>query len=139
MTKVFYVPGRTEIIDYAREIAPDVWATRCRMLMLPELQICHPGAILGDEETFLIDQEAKHGTTPAKITADRYKHAFSHLAVADFAADGRFESFKLERCEVGNVTRIFVHCQDDYWMFLGLANLPHHVIVQRLASARSAL
>jgi PmbA protein len=137
MSKVFYVPGQTSIIDYAREIAPGKWATRCRLLMLPELQISHPGAVLGDEEAFLLDQEATHGTRPTETTAARYDYAFSHLAVSDFAADEQCDSFKLECCEVGNVTRIFAHWDGRYWTFLGLANLPHQVIVERLSQSRT--
>lgn len=136
--KVFYVPGETSIIDYAKEIAPNVWASRCRWLMLPEMQISHPGAVLGDEESFLLAQEAAHGTPPAEISAARYDYAISHLPVADFAADGQGESFKLEPCGVGNVARIYAHWHGRYWTFLGLANVPHQVIVSRLSQSGSA-
>lgn len=97
MSKVFYVPGQTSIIDYAREIAPNMWATRCRMLMLPELRVCHPGAVLGDEEAFLLAQEATLGTQPQEITEARYDYALTRLPVLDFAADGKTYSFKLEK------------------------------------------
>ncbi|MDU8545704.1 MULTISPECIES: hypothetical protein [Pseudomonas] len=136
--KVFYVPGDTSIIDYAQEIGPNVWVSRCRWLMLPEMQIRHPGAVLGDEESFLIAQEAAHGTAPAEISAARYDYAISHLPVADFAADAHAETFKIEQCEVGNVTRIYAHWNGRYWTFLGLANVPHQVIVSRLSQSPAA-
>lgn len=132
MSKVFYVPGQTSIIDYAREIGPNMWATRCRMLMLPELCICHPGAVLGDEEAFLLAQEAALGTQPQETTEARYDYALTRLPVLDFAADGRNYSFKLEKFEVGNLTRIFALCHGRYWTFLGLATLTHQIIVQRV-------
>ena len=132
MSKVFYVPGQTSIIDYAREIGPNMWATRCRMLMLPELCICNPGAVLGDEEAFLLAQEAALGTQPQEITEARYDYALTRLPVLDFAADGRNYSFKLEKFEVGNLTRIFALCHGRYWTFLGLATLTHQIIVQRV-------
>ncbi len=132
MSKVFYVPGQTSIIDYAREIGPNMWATRCRMLMLPELCICNPGAVLGDEEAFLLAQEAALGTQPQETTEARYDYALTRLPVLDFAADGRNYSFKLEKFEVGNLTRIFALCHGRYWTFLGLATLTHQIIVQRV-------
>ena len=132
MSKVFYVPGQTSIIDYAREIGPNMWATRCRMLMLPELCICNPGAVLGDEEAFLLAQEAALGTQPQETIEARYDYALTRLPVLDFAADGRNYSFKLEKFEVGNLTRIFALCHGRYWTFLGLATLTHQIIVQRV-------
>ena len=132
MSKVFYVPGQTSIIDYAREIAPQVWASRCRMLMLPELRVSHPGAVLGDEEAFLIAQEAALGTQPQEITEARYDYALTRLPVLDFAADGKTYSFKLEKYEIGNLTRIYALCHGRYWAFLGLATLTHQMIIQRV-------
>lgn len=132
MSKVFYVPGQTSIIDYALEIGPNMWATRCRMLMLPELCICNPGAVLGDEEAFLLAQEAALGTQPQETIEARYDYALTRLPVLDFAADGRNYSFKLEKFEVGNLTRIFALCHGRYWTFLGLATLTHQIIVQRV-------
>ncbi|MBX9409491.1 hypothetical protein K5E40_27925 [Pseudomonas baetica] len=140
MSKVFYVPGQTSIIDYAREIAPQVWASRCRMLMLPELRVSHPGAVLGDEEAFLIAQEAALGTQPQEIKAAQYDYALTRLPVLDFAADGKTYSFKLEKYEVGNLTRIYALCDGRYWVFLGLATLTHQMIVERVTmSATGAL
>ena len=110
MSKVFYVPGQTSIIDYAREIGPNMWATRCRMLMLPELRVCHPGAVLGDEEAFLLAQEAALGTQPQEMTEARYDYALARLPVLDFAADGKTYSFKLEKYETGNLTCIYALC-----------------------------
>ncbi|HCA1453373.1 TPA: hypothetical protein MNK97_005730, partial [Klebsiella pneumoniae] len=52
MCKVFYVPGHTAIIDYARQIGPNMWMAQHSGLMLPELRVRYPGAILGDEEAF---------------------------------------------------------------------------------------
>ena len=71
MCKVFYVPGHTAIIDYARQIGPNMWMAQHSGLMLPELRVRYPGAILGDEEAFLIDQERAYGTPPARTTAAR--------------------------------------------------------------------
>lgn len=140
MSKVFYVPGQTSIIDYAREIAPQVWASRCRMLMLPELRVSHPGAVLGDEEAFLIALEAALGTQPQEIKAAQYDYALTRLPVLDFAADGKTYSFKLEKYEVGNLTRIYALCDGRYWVFLGLATLTHQMIVERVTmSATGAL
>ena len=132
MSKVFYVPGQTSIIDYAREIGPNMWATRCRMLMLPELRVCHPGAVLGDEEAFLLAQEAALGTQPQEITEARYDYALTRLPVLDLAADGKTYSFKLEKYEAGNLTRIYALCHGRYWTFLGLATLTHQMIIQRV-------
>ena len=132
MSKVFYVPGQTSIIDYAREIGPNMWATRCRMLMLPELRVCHPGAVLGDEEAFLLAQEAALGTQPQEITEARYDYALTRLPVLDLAADGKTYSFKLEKYEAGNLTCIYALCHGRYWTFLGLSTLTHQIIVQRV-------
>ena len=135
MSKVFYVPGQTSIIDYAREIAPNMWATRCRMLMLPELRVCHPGAVLGDEEAFLLAQEAALGTQPQEITEARYDYALTRLPVLDLAADGKTYSFKLEKYEAGNLTRIYALCHGRYWTFLGLAVLTHQMIIQLVTTS----
>ena len=135
MTQVFYVPGQPSIIDYARELAPGQWATRCGLLMLPELRVRYPGAVLGDEEAFLRDQEAAHGTRPVRISAARYDYALSHHNVTDFAADNECDSFKLPCGEVGNVTRIYAHWHGCYWTFMALATLPHPAIVERLAES----
>ena len=46
MCKVFYVPGHTAIIDYARQIAPNMWMAQHSGLMLPELRVRYR---LGDD------------------------------------------------------------------------------------------
>lgn len=72
MPKVFFVPGQTTIIDYAREIGPNMWAARCSWLMLPEIRVRHPGAVLDDQTAFLQAQESANGTKPARITEARF-------------------------------------------------------------------
>jgi len=101
MQKVFYVPGQTAIIDYAREIGPNAWAARGTWLMLPEIQVRHPGAVLGDEVGFLQAQEAAHGTKPARITETRYDFALSRAQVLDYNAGEAGDSFILQAPEVG--------------------------------------
>ena len=71
MCKVFYVPGHTAIIDYARQIGPNMWMAQHSGLMLPELRVRYPGAILGDEEAFLIDQD---GPGPVRKLMKYYEH-----------------------------------------------------------------
>ena len=132
MCKVFYVPGHTAIIDYARQIGPNMWMAQHSGLMLPELRVCHPGAVLSDEEAFLLAQEAALGTQPQEITEARYDYALTRLPVLDFAADGKTYSFKLEKYETGNLTCIYALCHGRYWTFLGLATLTHQMIIQRV-------
>ena len=97
-----------------------------------ELHICHPGAVLGDEESFLLAQEAALGTQPQEISEARYEYALTRLQVLDFAAVDKDFSFKLEKFEVGNLTRIYARCNGRYWTFVGLATLTHQMIVQRI-------
>lgn len=133
MSKVFYIPGHTAIVDYAREIAPGAWIAQHSGQMLVELQIDYPGAVLGDEESFLIDQERAYATEPVQTTAARYEAALSGRRILECRADAAGESFKLADLETGNMTRIFVRWGGRYWTYIGLATLPHQLVIRRVA------
>ncbi|WP_116892916.1 hypothetical protein [Pseudomonas savastanoi] len=132
MSKVFYVPGDTAIIDYARELY-GVYVAQHSGLMLAELHVRHPGAVLGNEESFLVDQERAFGTPPSQTTGARYDFALSQRKTLSFAVDSVGESFKLADYEVGNMTTIYARVGRRYWTFTGLATLPHHLIMRRVA------
>lgn len=132
MSKVFYVPGHTAIIDYARELS-GAYVAQHSGLMLAELHVRHPGAILGDEESFLVDQERAFGTPPKQTTGARYDFALSQRKTLSYVVDNVGESFKLADFEVGNMTTIFARFGGRYWSFTGLATLPHHLIMRRVA------
>ncbi|WP_109846921.1 hypothetical protein [Pseudomonas aeruginosa] len=134
MCKVFYVPGHTAIIDYARELGRNVWVAQHSGLMLPELRLRHPGAVLGDEESFLIDQERAYGTPPAPTTPARFEFALSRREILDYHADELGESFKLADLEDGNMARIFAKWGGRCWSMQGLATLPHLLIMRRIAT-----
>lgn len=133
MSKVFYVPGHTSIIDYARQLAPGAWIAQHSGLMLPELHMRHPEAVLGDEESFLIDQDRAFSTAPEQTTEARYDFALARRGTIDFAAENGSESFKLADFKVGNITTIYVRWAGRYWTFTGLATLPHFLIIRRVA------
>lgn len=135
MQKVFYVPGQTAIIDYAREIGPNVWAARCSWLMLPEIRVRYPGAVLGDEYHFLIAQEAAHGTTPQPVSATRYDYALSKGTILDFHAGNTGDSFILQGREVGDLARVYARKGDHHWSFLALPTITHAEIWQRIRKA----
>lgn len=135
MQKVFYVPGQTAIIDYAREIGPNAWAARGTWLMLPEIQVRHPGAVLGDEAGFLQAQEAAHGTQPARITETRYDFALSCAQVLDYHAGEAGDSFILQTPEVGDLVRVYARSRGNYWSFLALPTITHYEIWQRISEA----
>lgn len=133
MSKVFYVPGHSAIIDYARELVPGAWIAQHSGLMLPEIHVSYPGAILGDEEDFLIDQERAFGTAPTQTTCTRFDFAFSQRQILDYAGDTLGESFKLADLDVGNMTTVFARWGGRCWSFKGLATLPHRLIMRRVA------
>ncbi|MGC3103753.1 hypothetical protein ACPTKS_30770 [Pseudomonas aeruginosa] len=132
MQKVFYVPGQTAIIDYAREIAPDMWAARCSWLMLPEIRIRYPGAVLGDEEHFLRAQEAAHGTRPQPTSADQFVSALRTGPVLDFHADNAGESFIVQGRVLGDLARIYARRGSRHWSFLALPTITHAEIWHRI-------
>ena len=124
MQKVFYVPGQTAIIDYARQIGPNAWAACATWLMLPEIQ--------GDEVGFLQAQEAAHGTQPARITETRYDFALSRAQVLDYNAGEAGDSFILQAPEVGDLVRVYARSSGRYWTFLALPTITHCEIWQRI-------
>ncbi len=132
MQKVFYVPGQTAIIDYAREIAPNAWAARCSWLMLQEIRVRHPGAVLGDEAEFLQAQEHAHGTRPQRVTESRYDYALSRGQVLDFHAGDAGDSFILQGREIGDLVRVYARAKGKYWSFLALPTITHAEIWQRI-------
>jgi len=138
MQKVFYVPGQTAIIDYARQIGPNVWAARGTWLMLPEIQRRHPGAVLGDEVGFLQAQEAAHGTQPARITETRYDFALSRAQVLDYNAGEAGDSFILQAPEIGDLVRVYARSNGLYWTFLALPTITHCEIWQRIREQGAA-
>ena len=135
MQKVFFVPGQTTIIDYAREIGPNMWAARCSYLMLPEIRIRHPGAVLDDQAAFLQAQEAANGTKPARITEARFDFAVSHGQVLDYFADDTGDSFILQAPEVGDLVRVYARCFGHCWSFLCLPIITHSEIRSRIRAA----
>jgi len=135
MQKVFFVPGQTAIIDYAREIGPNMWAARCSYLMLPEIRVRHPGAVLDDQAAFLQAQEAANGTKPNRITEARFDFAVSHGQVLDYFADDTGDSFILQAPEVGDLVRVYARCHGHFWSFLCLPIITHSEIRSRIREA----
>ena len=133
MVKVFYVPGQPVVIDYARPVGALGWMAQHSGLMLAELRVRHPGAVLGDEETFLLDQTRAFATAPQPITEARYHFALEHRQLIDHAGDGESESFKLAEMSVGNITTVYARWRGCYWMFEAVATLPHLLIIQEIA------
>ena len=103
--------------------------------MLPEIQIRHPGAVLGDEVGFLKAQEAAHGTQPARITETRYDFALSRAQVLDYHAGEAGDSFILQAPEIGDLVRVYARSHGQYWSFLALPTITHCEIWQRISEA----
>lgn len=135
MSKVFFVPGQTTIIDYAREIGPNMWAARCSWLMLPEIRVRHPGAVLDDQTAFLQAQESSNGTKPARLTEARFDFAVSNGQVLDYFADETGDSFILQAPEVGDLVRVYARCFGHCWWFLCLPIITHSEIRSRICTA----
>ena len=135
MSKVFFVPGQTTIIDYAREIGPNMWAARCSWLMLPEIRVRHPSAVLDDQTAFLQAQESSNGTKPARITEARFDFAVSNGQVLDYFADETGDSFILQAPEVGDLVRVYARCYGHCWSFLSLPIITHSEIRSRIRAA----
>ncbi|MBW1246705.1 hypothetical protein I7860_08470 [Pseudomonas tolaasii] len=135
MSKVFFVPGQTTIIDYAREIGPNMWAARCSWLMLPEIRVRHPGAVLDDQTAFLQAQELSNGTKPARISEARFDFAVSNGQVLDYFADETGDSFILQAPEVGDLVRVYARCFGHCWSFLCLPIITHSEIRSRICTA----
>jgi PmbA protein len=135
MSKVFFVPGQTTIIDYAREIGPNMWAARCSWLMLPEIRVRHPSAVLDDQTAFLQAQESSNGTKPARITEARFDFAVSNGQVLDYFADETGDSFILQAPEVGDLVRVYARCFGHCWSFLCLPIITHSEIRSRICTA----
>jgi len=111
-----------------------MWMAQHSGLMLPELRVRYPGAILGDEEAFLIDQERAYGTPPARTTAARFEFNLPQRPVIDYHADELGASFMLADLDHGNMTTIFAQWGGRYWTLTGLATLPHLLIMRRIAT-----
>jgi long-subunit fatty acid transport protein len=133
MCKLFYVPGHDSFIDYAREIVPGAWIAQHSGQMLVEIQVDHPGAVLGDEASFARDQAHAFATNPEVTTRTRYERTRLQQRILEVNQDAAGDSYKLASVEQGNLVRIFVRWGGRYWTFIGLATLPHQVIIRRIA------
>ncbi|MDD4937136.1 MAG: hypothetical protein PHT60_15340 [Acidiphilium sp.] len=136
MTKLFYVPGSTHAIDYAREIAGQyvsVYGGRT----LAELAEEYPGVVLGDEDSFIEQQERALSTDPKEITETQFMDALEMLPPLHWMNHGAGESFKCPEFIAGNITTIYARLNGRYWSFQGVATLPHVAIMERIARAEA--
>lgn len=139
MSNVFYIPGETAVIDYARQLTCGAWVSQYNGTPLPLLARRYPGAVLGSVDDFLTAQDREHGTLPREISVSRFDLLLTQRRTIGFSSDPEGESFKIDTPCVGNMTSIYLKMADRCWVFVGLATLPHKVIVQRVKDFRNGL
>lgn len=136
MTSVFYIPGQTAVIDYARQLSTGAWVCHNGGLTHAQLLRQYPGVVLGELEGFLAHQDRAHCTEPREVTSKHFDLALRQRRTIDFNSDASGESFKLDEQHDGNMATIYLRTGDRCWIFQGVATLPHQVIVQRVAQLR---
>jgi PmbA protein len=122
------------VIDHARQTEAGAWVAQHSGLMFSELQLAHPGAVLGDEDSFLAAQARAFTTVPEEITRARFAFALSQRKVLDHTGDGDSESFKLAEMTIGNITTIYARRGSRFWLFQDVATLAHRLIIQRVSA-----
>lgn len=132
MEKVFYIPGSPTAIDYALELGNGQVVTNWTRETLEQLAERYPGVVLGDEDTFIQQQERALGSTPEEITEAEYYAALTMPNPLVWQLGDGIESFKGCEYVAGNVTTIYARRGHRFWRFRGVATLPHTLIVQKI-------
>jgi len=132
MDKVFYIPGEPTAIDYALELSDGRTVTHWTRETLAQLAERYPGVVLGDEDTFIQQQERALGTQPEEITEAEYYAALALPNPLVWQLGDGIESFKGSEYIAGNVTTVYARRGSRFWRFRGVATLPHALIVDKI-------
>lgn len=132
MNRVFYIPGLPTAIDYALELADGRTVTNWTRETLEQLAERYPGVVLGDEDTFIQQQERALGSAPEEITEAEYYAALGAPTPLVWQLSDGIESFKGSEYIAGNVTTIYARRGSRFWRFRGVATLPHALIVDKI-------
>jgi hypothetical protein len=136
MSKVFYIPGEPTAIDYALELTDGpttTYVTNWTRETLDQLAQRYPGVVIGEEDSFIEQQERALSTQPEEIIEAEYHAAMSGPwpPLVWQLGDG-VESFKGSEPVEENVTFIYARKGSRYWRFRGVATLPHPLIAQKI-------
>ena len=139
MQSVFYVPGSTAPIDYARLCADGELITLHTSQTIAQLQGTYPGAVLGSEEEFTMQMEAASRTEPMHITADQFDDALNALPPCNWTGCGSStETFKFMERYSGRITTIYARIGERYFSFLDVYTLTHAQIVDKVRNCADA-
>ncbi|WP_225776435.1 hypothetical protein [Pseudomonas sp. Marseille-Q5115] len=133
MTHVFCAKQNCQFIDTARRIGdgPGDFIATHSGLMLVELKVRHPDAVLLDEEEFLQALDRIHSTRPELSSEDRYERALMSPHALDFQHCEAGRSFKVPDATDPMLGTVYAQHFGCYWMFRGVTNLPHTFIMHR--------
>lgn len=134
MTKVFYVPGSTHAIDYARETESGEFVSWWQCRTLAQVAEEYPGVTLIEEADFIQQQAAALLQAPQVISPEMYVEQLGMLPPEDWRGGDGFESFKSSEYYSGNITYIYVQnrATGQCWRLRDDACLTHAEIVGRV-------
>ena len=139
MAKVFFVPGNTSAVDYARLRQDGEWISVHSAQTLDELQATYPGAVLGTELEFTAQMEQACRTEPEHITADQFQDAFEVLPPVGWTSEGsQTESFKFMEHYSGRITSVYARVGDRFYRFLDVCSLSHAEIISKVRNCAQA-
>lgn len=130
--RAFYVPGASSIVDFERAAGSGI--AECSGETLEQLQMRHPGAILGDLDTFVSDKEARYAARPVvEITAEQWHDALEVLPPARWGRSDGIESFQMCELHDGRTTYTYVRAAGRYFEFLAVMGTPRAELAARVA------
>jgi len=138
MHQVFFIPGNTAAIDYAKLREDGEWITLHTAQTIDELQATYPGIILGTECDFTAQMEEACRTEPEHITAGEYQDAFKVLPPVGWRQSAETESFKLMEHYSGRITNVYARVGKQFYRFLDLCTLEHSEIIAKVRNSAQA-
>ncbi len=138
MHQVFFIPGSTAAIDYARLREDGEWITLHTAQTISELQVTYPGVILGAEADFTAQMEQACRTEPEHITADQFQDAFEVLPPVGWSQTDEAESFKFMEHYSGRITSVYARVGERFYRFLDLCTLEHAEIIAKVRNCAQA-
>lgn len=135
MTMVFYVPGSTSAVDYARNLPCGNWVSVHTGQPLEALQATYPGVVMGTEDEFAAQMEAAYRTEPEHITEERYQSMLDALPPQGWTIEADAESFKFMERYSGRITDIYARIGRKFFRFMDVCTLTHDEIVSKIENS----
>lgn len=133
MTQVFYVPGKSSIVDVAVSCADGIMRGGYSKKSIDELMLEYPELIVDELDAVSARIDESFITCPIEISENQFYEMMEVLPPKHWRNHGISESFQMIEHTRGNITAILCRIENRYFEMQNQAGMSHEDILRCIA------